>query len=209
LGIGIAYRLPDTATNDSEPRGRRFRCRSADLVAPVRYPSDEQHPPDPEERPMTDPRTILYPTDFSENSRPALELACALARERGGRLVILHVVPSPLTMLGGTCAVPPAPEELDLDAQKCQLAAVQPVGVTIPVERRLMVGDPVEVILKTAEETGCGLIVLGTHGRTGLGRLLMGSVAEQVVRKAVCPVLTVKQPLPQGAAASNKEFART
>jgi hypothetical protein len=56
-------------------------------------------------------------------------------------------------------------------------------------------GDPAEEILRVAEETKCDLIMIGTHGRTGLGRLLMGSVAEQVVRKAHCPVLTVKAPL--------------
>src|SRR5262249_26108626 len=114
-----------------------------------------------------------------------------------------------LATLGGAHALPPAPEELDLDARKRQLAAVQPTDPPILVDRRLAVGDPAEVILRTAEVTGCGLIVLGTHGRTGLGPLLMGSVAAQVVRKAPCPVLTVKQPLPQGAAESEKSFAHT
>jgi len=61
----------------------------------------------------------------------------------------------------------------------------------------LHVAEPPMEILGVAEETKCDLIVMGTHGRTGLGRLLMGSVAEQVVRKATCPVLTVKTPQPQ------------
>jgi len=60
------------------------------------------------------------------------------------------------------------------------------------VEHRLGEGDPATVILEVAEETGAGLIVMGTHGRTGLGRLVMGSVAEQVLRTAPCPVLTVR-----------------
>jgi nucleotide-binding universal stress UspA family protein len=64
----------------------------------------------------------------------------------------------------------------------------------IRAERRLEEGDPVTHILRVARETSCDLIVMGTHGRTGLGRLVMGSVAEQVVRKALCPVLTVKMP---------------
>jgi nucleotide-binding universal stress UspA family protein len=58
-------------------------------------------------------------------------------------------------------------------------------------------GDAATQIIRVAEETGCGLIVMGTHGRTALGRLLLGSVAGQVLRKAPCPVLTVKTPLPE------------
>jgi nucleotide-binding universal stress UspA family protein len=66
----------------------------------------------------------------------------------------------------------------------------------IQVEHRLEEGDAAVQILRVAQETGCNLIVLGTHGRTGLGRLLMGSVAEQVLRMASCPVLTVRAPFP-------------
>jgi hypothetical protein len=61
----------------------------------------------------------------------------------------------------------------------------------------LLVGDPASAILRVTQELPADLIVMGTHGRTGLGRLLMGSVAEQVVRKAPCPVVTVKTPLPE------------
>jgi nucleotide-binding universal stress UspA family protein len=70
-------------------------------------------------------------------------------------------------------------------------AADSPAGV----EYRVQHGDPAVEILGVAREASCDLIVMGTHGRTGLGRLLMGSVAEQVVRKAACPVLTIKVPL--------------
>ena len=73
-----------------------------------------------------------------------------------------------------------------------------------PVETRLRQGDAAEEILSSAEELGCDLIVMGTHGRSGLGRLLMGSVAESVLRKARCPVLTVKSPLSTTASASGK-----
>jgi nucleotide-binding universal stress UspA family protein len=66
-------------------------------------------------------------------------------------------------------------------------------------------GDPAQVIVQFARERGCSLIVMGTHGRTGLERLLMGSVAEQVVRKAPCPVLTVKTPVPELAAVPAQE----
>jgi nucleotide-binding universal stress UspA family protein len=69
-----------------------------------------------------------------------------------------------------------------------------PPSPGIKVERILETGDPVEVILRTAAKLPADLIVLGSHGRTGLARLLLGSVAEQVVRKATCPVLVVKRP---------------
>jgi nucleotide-binding universal stress UspA family protein len=65
---------------------------------------------------------------------------------------------------------------------------------TIRTERRYEEGEPVAEILLTAKECGADLIVMGTHGRTGLARLLMGSVADQVVRRAECPVVTVKVP---------------
>jgi nucleotide-binding universal stress UspA family protein len=74
------------------------------------------------------------------------------------------------------------------------LRRIQSPDPAVPVEHRLAEGDSAEEILRLAQESGCDLIVLGTHGRTGLPRLLMGSVAEQVVRKAPCPVLTVKAP---------------
>jgi nucleotide-binding universal stress UspA family protein len=76
---------------------------------------------------------------------------------------------------------------------------VQPSDPAVKIEHRLAEGDPAREILRVARETGCDLIVMGTHGWTGLGRLLMGSVAEQVVRKATCPVLTVKTPIPDTA----------
>jgi nucleotide-binding universal stress UspA family protein len=76
---------------------------------------------------------------------------------------------------------------------------MQAEGEKVPVEHQLLfVGDPAAEILRVAQAVKADLIVLGTHGRTGLGRLLMGSVAEQVVRRAPCPVVTVKAPLPQG-----------
>ena len=65
----------------------------------------------------------------------------------------------------------------------------------VPVERRLLAGDPADAIIRLAESEHIDLIVMGTHGRRGLSRLLMGSVAESVVRVAPCPVLTVKQPV--------------
>jgi nucleotide-binding universal stress UspA family protein len=142
-------------------------------------------------------RTILHPTDFSDRSAAALQLACALARDYGARLIVLHVTELP-TVAYGEGVVPPNPEELRAAAQE-QLDRLQVPHGNVRAERRLEQGDAVTEILRVAQEAHADLIVLGTHGRTGLGRLLMGSVAEQVVRRAACPVLTVKTPLPETA----------
>jgi nucleotide-binding universal stress UspA family protein len=134
-------------------------------------------------------QTILHPTDFSERSGYAFQLACSLARDRGARLVVLHVMPVPL-------AQEKRLYREEMEGELNRLGAPDP-GVR--VERRLEEGDPAAQILRVAEETGCELIAMGSHGRTGLGRLLTGSVAEQVMRRAPCPVLTVKAPFPQSA----------
>jgi nucleotide-binding universal stress UspA family protein len=136
--------------------------------------------------------TILYPTDFSAESRPAFEVACALARDGGGRVVILHVERPPLASLGGFAGVPPLPSEYDRQNLEEQLRAIQPSHPGVAIEYRLEYGVPEEGILKIAQEIDADVIVMGTHGRTGLKRFLMGSVAEYVVRKAPCPVLTVR-----------------
>jgi nucleotide-binding universal stress UspA family protein len=144
-------------------------------------------------------RSILHPTDFSERSQYAFWLAGALARDYGARLVVLHVVAAP-TVVYGEGVVPPNPEELRA-AARAQLDGLEVPQANVRAERRLQEGDAVETILAVAQEIHADLIVLGTHGRTGLGRLLMGSVAEQIVRKASCPVLTVKHPLAEVAPA--------
>jgi nucleotide-binding universal stress UspA family protein len=81
---------------------------------------------------------------------------------------------------------------VDLKLLRAQLQQVRPDAAQLPVDHRLVEGDAAAEILRLAAETHCDLIVMGTHGRTWLSRMLMGSVAEQVVRKAPCPVLTVK-----------------
>jgi nucleotide-binding universal stress UspA family protein len=150
--------------------------------------------------------TILHPTDFSERSQHAFGLACALARDYGARLIVLHVADMPTLGSGGADGVPPmllpGPEELRASA-RVQLDQLQVPHANVRAERRLEQGDAVSEILRVAQETSADLIVLGTHGRTGLARLLMGSVAEQVVRKAACPVLTVKAPFPETAPAGS------
>jgi nucleotide-binding universal stress UspA family protein len=136
--------------------------------------------------------TILYPTDFSDRAACAFGLACALARDYGARLVLLHVSPLPMLAYGEGVVMPRPPDSHD--RLKAELERLEVPDAAIRVERRVEEGDPVPEILRVAEEVGADLIVLGTHGRTGLGRLLMGSVAEQVVRRGPCPVLTVRTP---------------
>jgi nucleotide-binding universal stress UspA family protein len=152
-------------------------------------------------------QTILHPTDFSESAEQAFHLACSLARDHNARLIVVHVMPTPTTTLGGTPAPPPIPEEYGWEELAQKLRAVQAPPPAIPVDHMLEEGDPVSTILQSAERAGCDLIVMGTHGRRGLGRLLMGSVAEEVMRKAPCPVLTVKSPVAVAAKARKKADA--
>jgi nucleotide-binding universal stress UspA family protein len=139
-------------------------------------------------------KTILHPTDFSERAAFAFRLACSLARDYSARLVVLHVAEPPMAVAGeGMLLLPAAVEMRPLHERLQQL---RPDDPKIQVDHRLVQGDAATAILWMADETKCDLIVIGTHGRTGLGRLLMGSVAEQVVRRAPCPVVTVKTALP-------------
>jgi nucleotide-binding universal stress UspA family protein len=144
------------------------------------------------ERNMVPIHTVLHPTDFSERSAYALRLACALARDHGAKLVVLHVAAMPVAIYGEGVVLT-APTNY-MDQQEEQLHQLPVPDADIHVERRLVEGDAAAEILRVAHEVNADLIVMGTHGRTGLARLLMGSVAEQVVRKAACPVLTVKTP---------------
>ncbi len=140
-------------------------------------------------------RTVLHPTDFSDSSAYAFRLACSLARDYDARLVMLHVAEQPVVVPIDGVAVLPLP--LDREQLLKDLRCWQGPQPHIRIEHRVAEGDPATEIVQAAVETGCDVIVMGTHGRTGLGRLLLGSVAEQVLRRAPCPVVTVKTPHPQ------------
>jgi len=140
---------------------------------------------------------ILFPTDFSPASQEALRWATSLARDSGAAMLIVHVEEPPMAYGGGEMYFP---IEENREELRKSLVQVVPTDHAVPFEHLLLVGDPADAIAQTAEKEGCDLIVMGTHGRTGLTRLLMGSVAEAVVRKAKCPVLTVKQPAEVAAA---------
>ncbi len=134
--------------------------------------------------------TMLFPTDFSDNAQAAFPLACALARDCGARVVVLHVVPSPVGL--DRVLIHTNPDEYYAGPRQA-IHNVRPPDQNVRVEHRLADGNAATEIPSVAEEIGAGLIVMGTHGRSGLGRLLLGSVAEQVLRKAACPVLTVRK----------------
>lgn len=134
--------------------------------------------------------TILHPTDFSEASQPALELACALARDYLAKLVLIHVIPPTHVFAPDGIAVPFPPQEpYDLHAR---LAQMHPADPRVEVDHHVLEGDPTTEILNAATKKNADVIVMGTHGNSGLTRLLVGSVAENVMRKAPCPVLTVR-----------------
>jgi nucleotide-binding universal stress UspA family protein len=136
-------------------------------------------------------RTILHPTDFSEYSAFAFQLACSLARDHGAKVVVLHVYPPPIAH--GEVVARRQPNGFHEELWRL-LRRVQAPVPEVSVSHRLEEGDPAAEVLRVAQESGCDLIVMGTHGRTGLRRVVLGSVAERVVRAAGCPVLTIRPP---------------
>lgn len=141
-------------------------------------------------------KKILYPTDFSSYSNQAYFHAVALAENHGASLTILFVYPQ------GVGTPEMHDEETDPDYWRDQLEQIRPVNTDIPVHHVFLEGDPAKEIVRYAGDALIDLIVMGTHGRTGLERLLMGSVAEKVMREAPCSVLVVK--LPKGIPVQEK-----
>ena len=148
-------------------------------------------------------KNILHPTDFSKPSDYALRFACALARDYQARLVLLHVVEPPVYHgeLGMTI---PLSDDFYAWLKK-RLDRLVSADCGVPVTTILAEGDASREILRIALEQECDLIVLGTHGRTGLSRVLLGSVAECVTRHSRVPVLTLKNPALLDAPAEEPE----
>jgi nucleotide-binding universal stress UspA family protein len=150
-------------------------------------------------------RRILCPTDLSQSSRRALAQAVSLAKAQGAELTVLHVYPYVL-VLGGDS--PYFPSGLPLDAStRARLlsdleAAAEPARAAgLKPQILLLEGDPAEEISRQARIAANDVVVMGTHGRRGIDRWILGSVARRVVQKASCAVLTVPPP-PEGAAPS-------
>lgn len=160
--------------------------------------------------------TILVPVDFSSYATEALLYAATLARRFTSQLIVLHVIAKEFETVSvhqsaGRRGLPPhvmgpltealdVPDEtteaIAIDFHQQAMTALQhflPVELRgLRVERRVAIGHPFEQIVDIAKDESVDLIVMGTHGRTGLTHLMLGSVAERVVRLAPCPVLTVK-----------------
>lgn len=148
-------------------------------------------------------REILYPTDFSENAAAAWPYVLHMAEQLGARVLVLHVAPGPYPAPETFLAVEQwreifAAHRREADAQ---LGALASTASGVKVEILVGRGVPFLEIVRVAAERKADLIIMGTHGRTGLAHALMGSVAEKVVRMAACPVLTVRHAAMQVAAA--------
>ena len=145
--------------------------------------------------PMIKLENILVPTDFSDCSKEATAYACELANRFDARVQLLHVL-EPLHMAMPSPGAP-LPDALLADHEKEAERALgdwplKGLQATDKVTRSVVRGQPFLEIIQFAKEQGVDLIVLGTHGRAGLMHALIGSVAERVVRKSPCPVLTIR-----------------
>ena len=149
-------------------------------------------------------QTLIHPTDFDEPSKEAFRVARSLADALGARLVVFRVVPPPavVTQDGRVILDPHNAEPVDLWVEYRTLQADTP---KVPVQYAVVVGDKAKakhLLEEKIRELGDGvLLVMGSHGRRGISRLLWGSKAEEVVRECPCPVLVVKAPSPKLPAA--------
>lgn len=143
-------------------------------------------------------RKILYPTDFSELSLLALKYARAFSEQFHAQLYCLHVVDEAQqywSALGpeATPVAPPVEDILEAAAKQMQSFHDEHlIGLEFAPVTKVVLGKPFAEIVTYAREINCDLLIMATHGRSGLMHALMGSTAEKVVRKAPCPVLTVR-----------------
>ena len=157
---------------------------------------------------------IVVPIDYSAYSAPALQWGMSLAQKYGAQLLVLHVIPKAVEEVypEGVSSVSPMASYYDGMAPGSRPFITQPIIVDLqenavnqlerfasehlsdafPVEVKVTVGKPAAEILRVVHKEGADLIVMGTHGRTGLRHLLLGSVAEAVSRHAPCPVFTLR-----------------
>ena len=146
---------------------------------------------------MMEIRAIMVPTEFSEHSKESVRYACGLAERLGSELHMVHILseilptgPDPLLM---PVMPPEYYEENEKRAKETLDHLLEPAwGMPRSVVRGVRWGSPVEVVVAYAMEHRIELIVISTHGRTGLSHVLLGSVAERIIREAPCPVLTIR-----------------
>jgi nucleotide-binding universal stress UspA family protein len=145
-------------------------------------------------------KKYFVPVDFSKTSEAALEYAAKLARENRGEVVLLHVIPTSALMITGPDA---ATGTMIAEVEKAQLEEAQKQMDKLVRKKRMKPGtfrslivkrgDPARVIAERAKKIRAAMIIMGSHGRTGLKRLVLGSVAERSLRYSHCPVLIVKK----------------
>jgi nucleotide-binding universal stress UspA family protein len=145
-------------------------------------------------------RSILLPTDFSECANYALSYSTFLARQFSASIICVHVIEPVVPTVGYTGLTEPLPltdlsEQLEESAERelPKIGACEECS-GLEIEEVIVHGDAAAEIVRVARERQVDLIVISSHGRTGLGRILFGSTAESVVRHAPCPVLVVKPP---------------
>ncbi len=143
-------------------------------------------------------RSILVPLDFSASSEHAVRVGASLAGRYAAKLTLLHVVhlPMPVPTFDGTDVIVDYEvlTKHSEEAARTELGRLLEVtGLTGKVDVRIEIGDPVTTILDVIEDRQVDLVVMGTHGRTGLSRLIMGSVTDRILRTAPCPVLAVRE----------------
>ncbi|HEY6838757.1 MAG TPA: universal stress protein [Geobacteraceae bacterium] len=141
---------------------------------------------------------ILFATDFSEGSEHAFDYAYALARQFNARLILIHVINEPVDLRGfyvPHISFEKLEQEIEASAEKMMEKFCRTkIKDFDNYEAKIVTGIPYDEILKKADDEKVALIVLGTHGRSGIDHILFGSTAERVVRKASCPVMTVRLP---------------
>ena len=143
-------------------------------------------------------KTILFPTDFSEGAANALKYAVDVAKRYGAKLHILHVIYDIAKASGWYVphiSMDQMYKDIEVGAKKeLERFGLQDLSGLKDVERTVSTGVPHEVIVDFVKKNKIDMIVIGTHGRSGIDRILFGSTAAQVVRNAPCPVLTVRLP---------------
>lgn len=141
-------------------------------------------------------KKILVPTDFSEFSKQAVDYAVELAGRFDAEITLLYVLQDAVALFPEPGVAFPAPGNYLQELQESSQQALDRLRESLPAEMTIQTvlrnGPPFVEIVRFAKEEDFDLIVIGTHGRSGLAHMLLGSVAEKVVRKANCPVLTVR-----------------
>jgi nucleotide-binding universal stress UspA family protein len=147
---------------------------------------------------MPAPSRILIPVDLSEGSRALIDYAIQLAKPFSSALEVIHAWEPPQYVAPDLLVASPgwnsqSLEKVAVDAATKELneLVAKVTGASVPIQHRVVVGEATSTILRVAEEGKHDLIIMGTHGRRGLPRLLLGSVAQKIVARAHCPVLTL------------------